>query len=160
MSEANFQPPWIVIPYEGESISHYLGRYCPHESVSLSQLSKAANLGAVLAQWEKFRFIPFPSEKELRVVGGLIGLSVAQLEGMLPQESIKLLPIRLCARCYAQKPYHRIEWQYQSRLDCGVHRVKLLTRCPSCRQRFAYPSRWEEGKCKRCGMLFKRMGRG
>ena len=26
-SEANFQPPWYVEPYEGESISHYLGRY-------------------------------------------------------------------------------------------------------------------------------------
>ncbi len=96
MSEANFQPPWYVEPYEGESISHYLGRYCRHESVSLSALGKAAGIGAVLGRWEKFRFIPFPNAEELKAVGELIGLSVAQLEAMLPQESMKLLPIRLC----------------------------------------------------------------
>ena len=159
MSGGNFQPPWVVEPYEGESISHYLGRYCRHESISLSALGKAAGIGSVLGRWEKFRFIPFPSERELKAVGELIGLSVAQLEAILPGESIKLFPIRLCAPCYAEKPYHRMEWQYQSRLDCSVHEVMLLTRCSSCRERFALPSCWLEGKCNRCGMLFRRMRR-
>lgn len=31
--EADFKPPWYLEPYEGESISHYFGRYCRHESV-------------------------------------------------------------------------------------------------------------------------------
>ncbi len=158
-SEANFQPPWYVEPEEGESISHYLGRYCRQESVSLSALGKATGLGGVLGRWEKFRFIPFPSEEELKAVGELIGLSVAQLKGMLPQESMKLLPIRLCGLCYAQKPYHRMEWQYQSRLDCRVHGVKLLTKCLSCGERFVIPSKWVQGKCLRCGMGFKQMGK-
>ncbi|MDJ0843840.1 MAG: TniQ family protein [Crocosphaera sp.] len=158
-SKVNFQPPWILEPYEGESISHYLGRYCRHESVSLSALGKAAGIGSVLGRWEKFRFIPFPSEEELEAVGELIGLSVAQLEGMLPQEPMKLLPIRLCSLCYAEKPYHRMEWQYQSQFNCSKHGVKLLTKCPSCRQRFAIPSHWVEGRCQRCGMAFKRMDR-
>ncbi len=158
-SKANFQPPWVLAPYEGESISHYLGRYCRHESVSLSALGKAAGIGSVLGRWEKFRLIPFPSEEELEAVGELIGLSVAQLEAMLPQEPMKLLPIRLCSLCYAEKPYHRMEWQYQSQLNCSKHGVKLLTKCPSCRQRFAIPSHWVEGRCQRCGMAFKRMGK-
>ncbi|WP_013335055.1 TniQ family protein [Gloeothece verrucosa] len=158
--EAGFQPPWYLEPLEGESISHYFGRYCRHESVSSpSQLSKAAGIGPVLGRWEKFRFIPYPTHKELEAIGGLIGLSVAQLKAMLPQESIKLLPIRLCALCYGEKPYHRMEWQYQSRLNCEVHGVKLLTKCPSCRQSFAIPSQWVEGRCQRCGMGFKRMGK-
>lgn len=157
-SEANFQSPWYVEPYEGESISHYFGRYCRHESVSSpSQLSQAVGIGPVLGRWVKFRFIPYPSEQELNAIGELIGLSVGQLEAMLPQEPMKLLPIRLCGRCYAEKPLHRMEWQYQSRLNCEKHGIKLLTKCSSCRQPFGIPSRWVDGRCTRCGMLFKNM---
>lgn len=155
-----FQPPWYVEPYEGESISHYFGRYRRHESVSsASQLSVAAGIGPVLARWEKFRFIPFPTEGELEAMGRLVGLSVEQLEAMLPAkgERIQLKPIRLCAVCYREAPYHRMEWQYQSRLNCEKHQLPLLTNCPGCRQDFTIPSQWNEGKCKRCGMWFKRM---
>ena len=105
----------------------------------------------------KFRFIPYPSQEELGAIAELVGLSLGQLEAMLPQESMKLLPIRLCAPCYREKPYHTIEWQYQSRLSCDVHGVKLLTKCPSCRQPFEIPSRWINGRCTRCGMLFRNM---
>lgn len=85
-SSREFQPPWYLEPLPGESISHYFGRYCRHESVSSpAQLSKAAGIGPVLGRWEKFRFIPYPSPKELAAVGGLIGLTVSQLEALLPQ---------------------------------------------------------------------------
>jgi hypothetical protein len=158
--KTNYRPPWYVEPYEGESVSHYIGRYCRHESVeSPSQLGKAAGIGPVLVRWEKFRFIPFPTRAELEALGKLIGLEVEQLERMLPpkDESTRLEPICLCAACYAEAPYHRMEWQYQSRLDCQRHQLRLLVKCPGCRQNFAIPSRWGEGKCKRCGMWFKSM---
>ncbi len=58
-------PPWVfnVEPYEGESISHFLGRFRRANYSSKSEVGQKSGLGGILARWEKFRFIPPPSEK-------------------------------------------------------------------------------------------------
>jgi hypothetical protein len=154
--------PWYIEPNEGESISHYFGRFRRHEAVCVSSpgsLSKAAGIGPVLARWEKFRLNPFPSEKELEAIGKLIGLDADRIAQMLPpkDEKIKLEPIRLCAACYAEQPYHRLEWQFQSTVGCDRHRLRLLSECPFCKERFAIPALWEQGECKKCHASFKSM---
>jgi TniQ len=156
--------PWHIEPYEGESISHYFGRYRREETVSISspsRLSQEAGLGIALARWEKFRFNPFPTEEELETIGKLIGLDAERLFQMLPPkgERMKLEPIRLCAACYAEAPYHRIEWQFQSTAGCEVHQLRLLSKCPECEELFTIPAWWVKGECQRCRMPFNRMMR-
>ena len=61
---------WLtkVEPLEGESISHFLGRFRRAKGNRFSAatgLGKVADLGAVLVRWEKFHFSPFPSQEEL-----------------------------------------------------------------------------------------------
>jgi hypothetical protein len=72
---------------------------------------------------------------------------------------MKLEPIRLCAACYKEQPYHRLEWQFQSTKGCDRHKLRLLSKCPSCEERFAVPAEWVEGKCKKCGMKFESMAK-
>lgn len=144
--------PWHVEPYEGESISHYFGRYRREESVSISspsRLSQEAGLGIALARWEKFRFNPFPTREELEVMGKLIGLNADRIAQMLPPkgESMKLKPIRLCAACYKEAPYHRLEWQLQSAVGCEHHQLRLLSKCPGCEKPFSAPALWAKGEC-------------
>ncbi|MDZ8069696.1 MAG: TniQ family protein [Nostoc sp. DedQUE08] len=154
--------PWYLEPYEGESISHYFGRFRRHELVCISSpanLSKAAGIGPVLARWEKFRFNPFPTQEQLAAIGKLIGLEADRLTEMLPPkgEKMKLEPIRLCAACYTDQPYHRIEWQFQSTAGCKRHKLRLLSKCPGCQETFVIPALWEKGECQRCYMPFKTM---
>ncbi|MBD0265577.1 MAG: TniQ family protein [Tolypothrix sp. Co-bin9] len=160
--EAVQHPPWYVEPQEGESISHYFGRFRRHEAVCVSfpgSLSKAAGIGPVLARWEKFRFNPFPSENELEAIAKLIGLDADKIVQMLPPkaEKMKLEPIRLCAACYAEKSYHRLEWQFKSMVGCDRHKLRLLSECPFCKERFAIPALWEQGECKKCHAPFRSM---
>lgn len=162
--ETQEHPFWYLEPFEGESISHYLGRFRRQEVVSISSpssLSQALGLGTVLPRWEKFRFNPFPSQGELEAVAQLLGISVAKLAQLFPPqgEPIKLEPVRLCAACYLEEPYHRIRWQFQSTAGCPKHRLRLLSRCPACEEPFPIPALWVDGKCKRCGMLFKTMAK-
>lgn len=154
--------PWYVEPYDGESISHYFGRYRREETVSISspsRLSQAAGIGPVLARWEKFRFNPFPTKAELEAIGKLIGLDAERLLQMLPPqgERMKLEPIRLCAGCYAEAPYHRLEWQFQSTAGCDIHQLRLLSKCPGCEEPFPIPALWAKGECRKCRMPFKIM---
>lgn len=163
-SQTVLHPPWYIEPYEKESISHYFGRFRRSETVCVSSpasLSKAAGIGSVLARWEKFRFNPEPSQKELEAIGSLIGLDADSLTQMLPPkgEKMKLEPIRLCAACYAEKPYHRVEWQYQSTVGCERHKLRLLSNCSACGERFAIPAKWSKGECQKCGMPFKSMAK-
>ena len=159
------QHPLLYLPpYEGESISHYLGRFRRHEVVSVSapsSLSQAIGLGSALTRWEKFRFNPFPKREELETLGKLTGVDTDRLTQMLPPkgERIKLDPIRLCAACYREAPYHRIEWQFQSTAGCDRHRLRLLAKCPGCEEPFLIPALWVMGKCQRCGMPFKTMAK-
>ena len=155
-------PPWYIEPYEGESISHYFGRFRRSEAISVSSpgsLSKAAGIGPVLARWEKFRFNPFPSPKELEAISKLIGLDANRIVQMLPPkgEKMKLEPIRLCAACYAEQPYHRLEWQFQSIVGCECHKLRLLSECPFCKERFPIPALWEHGECNKCHTPFRSM---
>jgi TniQ len=157
-----YPKPWHVEPYEGESISHYFGRYRREETVSISspsRLSQEAGLGIALTRWEKFRFNPFPTREELEAIGKLIGLDAERLFQMLPPkgERMKLEPIRLCAACYADAPYHRIEWQFQSTAGCECHQLRLLSKCPGCEKSFPIPALWVKGECQRCRMTFRTM---
>ena len=70
---------------------------------------------------------------------------------------MKLELIRLCAACYSDRPYHQLEWQFQSTAGCDRHRLRLLSQCPSCEELFGVPAEWVEGKCKKCGMKFSSM---
>lgn len=154
-------PRWCPEPYEGESIASYLVRFRSQEITQMSapsSFSKAIGLGIALTRWEKFRFNPFPSSEEVEKFCDFVGLEVEKFNAMLPPkgERIKLEPIRLCAACYADKPYHRLEWQFQSTAGCNQHRLRLLSKCPGCEKPFSIPALIQEGRCA-CGMYFKRM---
>jgi TniQ len=154
-------PRWCPDPYEGESIASYLVRFRSQEVASMSSpssFSKAIGLGIALTRWEKFRFNPFPSDEEIQKFCSVVGLEVEKLVAMLPPKSepMKLEPIRLCAACYAEKPYHRLEWQFQSTAGCHKHRLRLLSKCPGCEKPFLIPSLIQGEQCK-CGMYFKKM---
>ena len=153
-------PPWVFIvePYDGESLSHFLGRFRRANYSSPNELGQKTGLGGVLARWEKFRFIPPPTHKQLAALAELVRLEVEQLNLMLPQGSgMKHEPIRLCAACYGEELYHRLEWQFKETRGCDRHQLRLLSECPNCKARFPIPSVWEEGKCQRCLMSFASM---
>ncbi len=74
-------------PYQGESISHYLGRWMNQEVVSISSsssLSQQLRLGKTLWRWERFYFNPPPSEDELEILGEILELSQVQLRELFP----------------------------------------------------------------------------
>ena len=157
-------PPWYLEPYDGESISHYFGRFRRQEIVSVSSpasLSRAAKVGPVLAKWEKLLFNPRPINKELAAIGKLIGLDVDRLAAMFPPPEVRTVhrSTRLCGLCYKEAPYHRIEWQFQSTEGCDKHRLRLISRCPACDEKIAQPFEWITGECKRCGMNFSSMAK-
>jgi hypothetical protein len=152
-------PPWVfpVEPYPGESISHFLGRFCRENHATLNQVGAKTGLGAVLGRWKKFRFNPPPTEQQLMALATLVRLEAEQIRQMLPTETIQIRAIRLCAACYAQEPYHRMEWQYKFASRCDHHQLRLLLECPGCKAKFPIPSQWAKGACKRCLMPFEAM---
>ncbi len=153
--------PWFfqVEPYEGESISHFLGRFRRANELSPLGLGKMAGLGAAIARWEKFRFNPRPTLAQLEKLALVVGVSVEQLLTMLPPDGIGLKhePIRLCAICYRENPVHRIEWQLKTVKGCDCHRSTLLSECPQCGARFQIPTLWANGHCHRCFLPFIEM---
>ncbi|PSB14771.1 hypothetical protein C7B61_11680 [filamentous cyanobacterium CCP1] len=162
-NEAFDLPRWCPEPYEGESIASYLVRFRSQEVAQIStpsSFSKAIGLGIALTRWEKFRFNPFPSEEEIQKFCGVVGLELERFKAMLPPEGerMKLEPIRLCAACYAEAPYHRLKWQFQSTEGCSKHKLRLLSKCPGCERPFTIPGLAVEGKCP-CGMFYKRMAK-
>ena len=152
-------------PYDDESISHYLGRWYCQEVVSTDSysLAKRLGLGKILWRWENFYFNPPPTRSDLQKIDELMGLGLERLLLMFPpqHEPIKPKPIRICAACYAEAPYHRLSWQYQSTEGCEYHQLRLLSKCPDrkCGQPFPIPSQWTTGKCDRCGMPYKTMAK-
>ncbi|XHX77921.1 MAG: TniQ family protein [Stenomitos frigidus ULC029] len=166
MAETDEVSPWIakVEPYEGESISHYFGRFRRYELNSISAptgLSVAAGLGFALSRWEKFRFNPFPDRKELAAMGKLVGLEVDRLLAMCPPKGTPSVnrSTRLCGACYAEAPYHRIAWQLEATEGCDRHQLRLISRCPACDEKIPLPVEWVEGKCQKCGMKFQSMAK-
>jgi hypothetical protein len=113
------------------------------------------------ARWEKFRFYHFPTAEELEAVSKVMEMDAEELVRTLPtkDQPMKLEPIRLCAACYKEQPYHRLEWQFQSTKGCDRHKLRLLSQCPSCGERFPPPAEWVEGKCNKCGMKFSSMAK-
>ena len=148
--------PWIyrLYPYPGESLSHYLGRFRFANDLTVSRLAAEAGLGGVLIKrLEYFRLNPFPTTLQLEKLASFMEISIEEILTMLPAQGIgmKLEPIRICAACYAERPYHRLEWQYKTTAGCDRHRLRLLAECPKCKARFPIPSNWQ-GNCQRCGI--------
>lgn len=169
MNEVDEELPRLgyVEPYEGESISHYLGRlrrFKANSFPSAYSLGHLAELGATLARWEKLYFNPFPSSEALESLGKLIQVDTNRLIEMLPSKAVthQPRPIKLCGACYAEVPSHRIEWQIKSTkvaIGCARHQLRLLSKCPQCKNLFSIPALWVEGKCKNCSLPFTRMSR-
>ena len=155
---------WLtrVEPLEGESISHFLGRFRREKGNKFSApsgLGDVAGLGAKLARWEKFYFNPFPTREELEALAVVVEVDANRLREMFPPSgvSMKHSPIRLCAACYAESPHHRIEWQFQKTVGCDRHQLRLLSKCRVCEKPFPVPALWVEGVCNRCLTPFAEM---
>ncbi|HEY9630365.1 MAG TPA: TniQ family protein [Coleofasciculaceae cyanobacterium] len=154
-------PPWVFIvePYEGESLSHFLGRFRRANRAAVNELGQKSGLGAVLGRWEKFLLNPFPAQKQLEALATVVRVDADRLRLMLPPQGtgMKHEPIRLCAACYVEEPYHRLEWQFKETRGCDRHQLRLLSECPNCGARFAIPALWVEGACQRCLIRFSEM---
>jgi len=157
--------PWLfrVEPFEGESISHFLGRFRRANELTPTGLGKMVGLGGAMpsagfayARWEKFRFNPPPSRQQLEALAVVVGVEGDRLVQMLPPPGVgmKMEPIRLCGACYAEYPCHRIEWQLKTTTGCEKHKLSLLSECPNCGARFKIPALWVDGWCQRCFMNF------
>ncbi|MBL1210670.1 TniQ family protein [Geminocystis sp. GBBB08] len=160
------QPWWFMIaPYEGESISHFLGRFRRENELTPSALGKVTGLSNAIARWEKFRFNPPPSLEQLKKLSacceadpcGIVQVEVAILQTMFPSAPMKMTPIRLCSACYGEKPYHHMKWQYKDIYRCDRHQLKLLSECPNCKARFKFPALWVDSLCHRCFTPFTEM---
>ncbi len=139
-------------------MSHFLGRFRRANYSSAHELGQKSGLGAVLSRWEKFRFIPSPTQKQLEALATIVRMNVEQLSLMLPQGvEMKHEPIRFCAACYEEEPYHRLEWQFKETRGCDRHQLRLLSECPNCGKRFKIPALWVEGHCHHCRMTFTEM---
>ena len=153
--------PWLfqIEPYEGESLSHFLGRFRQQNHLTPSGLGQLAGIGAVVARWERFHLNPPPSRKEFEALAKVVGVSAERLTEMLPPKGVGMqwTPIRLCGACYGEAPCHRMEWQYKSIWKCDRHQLKLLSKCPQCEAPFKMPAVWEDGVCYRCQTPFAEM---
>jgi hypothetical protein len=96
--------------------------------VASNLLGKISGLAAASARWEKFRFNPPPSLQQLEVLAKVVGAETDRLMEMLPPKGVgmKLSPIRLCAACYGEVPYHFMEWQFKQTDRCEKHSLRLL----------------------------------
>ncbi len=153
--------PWLfrVEPLEGESLSHFLGRFRRANKLTPNGLGKMAGLGGAIARWEKFYLNPFPSGEQLAALAVLVGVEAERLQEMLPPAGVgmKLEPIRLCGACYAQSPCHKIEWQFKTATGCDRHQLRLLSECPNCGARFKIPALYVDNWCQRCFMRLAEM---
>ena len=147
-------------PFEGESFSHFLGRYCAANCIAPNVLATHIEAGSVaVGRWRKLRYNPSPSERHLQRLADVTGVSQERLLAMLPQEPMQIGTIRLCAACYEEAPYHRIRWQYKSTQFCDRHHLTLLARCPCCKAPFPIPAEWDAGICLRCGRAFAELAK-
>ncbi|MEH2241372.1 TniQ family protein [Nostoc sp.] len=146
---------------QGESLSHFLGRFRRENYLTATQLGKLTGLGAVIRRWEKCYFNPFPTQQELEALAGIVGVEVEKLREILPSKGVtmKPRPIRLCGACYAESPYHRIEWQFKDVMKCDRHQLRLLTKCTNCETPFPIPADWVQGECTHCFLPFATMAK-
>ncbi|OUL29221.1 hypothetical protein BV378_06315 [Nostoc sp. RF31YmG] len=146
---------------QDESLSHFLGRFRRENYLTATQLGKLTGLGGVIGRWEKYYFNLFPTQQELEALVGIVGVEVEKLREILPPKgvTIKPRPIRLCGACYAEVPYHRMEWQFKDKMKCDRHQLGLLTKCTNCQTPFPIPADWVEGKCSHCSLPFAKMAK-
>ena len=146
---------------EGESLSHFLGRFRRANYLTNAGLGKLTGLGAVISRWEKLHLNPFPTREELEALADVVGVDADRLAEMLPPKGVgmKHRPILLCAACYAESPWHRIEWQFKDRLGCHRHQLRLLSKCANCQTLFAIPADWVQGECQHCFLPFATMAK-
>ncbi len=158
MNEPRF---FEIEPFECESLSHFLGRFRRENYLTATQLGKLTGLGAVISRWENCYFNPFPTQQELEALASVVGAEVEKLREMLPPIGVtmKPRPIRLCAACYAESPYHHIEWQFKDVMKCSYHQMRLLTKCTNCGAVFPIPADWVTGECPHCCLPFVTMVR-
>lgn len=153
--------PWLfqIEPLQGESLSHFLGRFRRANDLTPTGLGKAAGLGGAIARWEKFRFNPPPTNEQLEALAVVLGVDIDRLKQMLPPLGVgmKMEPIRLCAACYVESPCHKIEWQLKVTQGCKSHNLTLLSECLNCGSRFKVPAFWMDGWCQRCFLTFADM---
>lgn len=146
---------------EGESLSHFLGRFRRQNYLTATQLGKLTGLGGVIGRWEKFYFNPFPTQQELEKLAGVVGVEVERLREMLPPKGVtmKPRPIRLCAACYEVSLHHRMEWQFKDVMVCQRHQLPLSTKCKNCGTPFPIPADWVTGECPHCCLSFTKMAK-
>lgn len=146
---------------EGESLSHFLGRFRRANYLTAARLGKLTGLGAVVSRWEKLHLNPFPTREELEALANVVGVDADRLAQMLPPMGVgmKHRPILLCAACYAESPCHRIEWQFKDRLGCDRHHLRLLFKCTNCETSFPVPASWVQGECPHCLLPFTTMAK-
>ena len=161
----NFKAWCIYVePLEGESISHFLGRFERANEWTAYQIGKTAGIGAILSRWKKLHFNPFPSQGDLEALAEIVEVNANRLLEMLPQQghTSQPRPIKLCGACYNEVPCHRVEWQYKSLTEligCDRHQLRLLSKCPQCKTPFPVPAFWIDGKCEKCSLLYSTMAR-
>lgn len=150
---------FLVEPLPKESISHFLGRFRRENEITITMMGKITGLGSAVARWEKFRFIPALTQKDLKAMSEVVQVEVERLSKMFPPKGMgmKLEPIRLCAACYTESPCHKIDWQLKTTQFCFQHSLTLLAECPNCGARFKIPSQWVNGCCHRCFTAFGEM---
>jgi hypothetical protein len=99
MEAIDIQPGvFRVEPLEGESLSHFWGRFRRANNLTPNRLGKMAGLSGAIARWEKFRFNPPPSLQQLDALAVVVGVERERLQEMLPPPRVgmKLEPPRLC----------------------------------------------------------------
>lgn len=150
-----------IEPLDGESLSHFLGRFRRENYLTSSQLSKLTGLGAVISRWEKLYFNPFPTRQELEALASVVRVNADRLTEMLSPKGVtmKPRPIRLCAACYAEVSCHRVEWQFKDKMKCDRHNLRLLTKCTNCETPFPIPADWVQGECTHCCLPFATMAK-
>lgn len=161
MSETPVLEGWIfqITPEPGESFGHYLGRFRRANCLSRAGLAELFSITSMVVRgWEMPSLGGSSSAEQLAKISVLMGLSVAQLEVMLPGERSQMhLSTRLCSACYVNLPVHQSCWQRAGVDACDRHHQPFLTACPSCGTGFRLPALWEDGCCERCWLPFSDM---
>jgi hypothetical protein len=153
-------PFTLVEPLDGESIASFLYRFRRAKGNRISSpsaLGDLAGIGFAVCRWEKSRFKPRPTQKELEAISDVTQVTVDRLTDMFPHpgESSPPEPIRFCAACCAEEPYHRVKWYLKSTVGCNRHQLRLLSNCRGCGKSFEVSDLVGKEGCQKCGIPFK-----